>query len=217
MSGHGELNRALKVHSELCRLIRPVTPESIRASRVKDNLTLQGLILAGLISFVLFVLPLATPNLPQFVQILGAAGLGSTFHALYTANKYLHRSTFNPKYNQKYIINFALGLFAGSILGMFGTDLLAKQQTSFFLTPSLLALVGGFSAEAVAQILQRIADTLVTMVKGSSRDKNQVKTDKAITRANGHLASKLHQALEGDEQQVRQNVEKLLKELLNQR
>lgn len=208
-----DVELAFRIHNELSGLIKPVTPESIRASSVRNNLTLQAIIFAGLISFLLFIIPLMIDNFSPLVQMIGAAGLGTTLHSLYTANKFLHKSTFNPKYNQKYIITYALGLFAGSTLGFFGKEILS-QNPNYVLSPNLLALVGGFSAEAVAQILQRIAETLVTLIRGSSKEKSELEAEKTITREKSKLVNSLSKTIEGDASQIKNNVQKLLNELL---
>lgn len=116
----------------------------------------------------------ATQSYMDIVMLLAAAGLGSGFYGLYTAHKYIVNRTFNPKYNQIYVVRYVLGLTSGSILGYFGTSLLNGGGQSTVdpkqLGPPVLALVGGYAAEAVSQILQRIADTLVTIVRGSGDD-----------------------------------------------
>lgn len=110
-------------------------------------------------------------------MILAAASLGSAFYGLYTAHKYIVTCTFDPKYHQVYLIRYVLGLTSGTILGFFGKDLnlhLNGANTQQ-LGAAVLALVGGYAAEAVSQILQRFAETLVTVVRGSNDDVLQAK------------------------------------------
>ncbi len=217
---HENLQLALSIHGELCKIVHPATPNSIRYSQIKNNNTLIFIIVAGIISFATFISPLIKSGLPDFVQILGAAGLGITFHSLYTANSYLHNSTFDPRYNQKYIINFALGLLAGVILGLFGNDIFGDANatnTSFNLSANLLALVGGFSAEAVAQILQRIADTLVTLVRGSNKEKNKADADKKVTDKTNKVAGQLTKLLDKKEHEIKSDLESIISGLLDNR
>ncbi len=135
---------ALEVHGELSRLIRPATPQSIRASDIWSNRILKGIIFAGAISFLIFIIP-ALIDLKEdrsnLLQIIGVAGLGVTFHSLYTANGYIKNSTFDPKYGQGYIINFSLGLFASSILGLFWSRANAFRARVFESPPKYVSTV----------------------------------------------------------------------------
>ncbi len=118
----------------------------------------------------------------DILMILAAASLGSAFYGLFTAHKYLVNCTFDPKYHQVYLIRYVLGLTSGTILGFFGRDLVSdfnKKQ----LSAAVLALVGGYAAEAVSQILQRFAETLVTVVRGSNTDELQAKEGELKTKA----------------------------------
>ncbi len=46
------------------------------------------------------------------------------------------------------------------------------------------ALIGGFSGDAVAQILQRVSEMLVTMISGSDNEKAQYESQRRVMRAN---------------------------------
>jgi hypothetical protein len=184
---------AFEVHGELTQIVSPATPRTIRASRPSagqdwrlgaNNKTVKLLLWASIISLLHFI-PVAflvqadtKMGIPEHVlkwfpvlMTLTAASIGSAFYGLYTAHKYLVNFTFDPKYHQVYVIRFVLGLSAGTILGHFGKDLFgANANGAKELAPAVLALVGGYAAEAVSQILQRFSDTLITMVRGSNRD-----------------------------------------------
>ncbi|MEJ0091212.1 MAG: hypothetical protein WDM80_15890 [Limisphaerales bacterium] len=110
----------------------------------------------------------------DILVLFAAASLGSAFYGLYTAHKYIVNCTFDPKYHQVYLIRYVLGLTSGTILGFFGRDLNLDASTKQ-LSAAVLALVGGYAAEAVSQILQRFAETLVTVVRGSNDDVLQAK------------------------------------------
>jgi hypothetical protein len=96
---------------------------------------------------------------------------------------------YDPKYNQVYFVRFVLGLTSGTILGYFGQNLMGSSagDVARKFTPPILALLGGYSAEAVSQILQRVADTLVTMVRGSNDDVVKAKSDAAESKAQQKL------------------------------
>lgn len=98
-------------------------------------------------------------SIERFHNLSGAI-LGASFYILLRAGKYVSDRTFDPKYNSVYIIRFATGIVAGFIL----TIILADHKISF--PPVLLALLGGFSAEAVEQILQRMVEVMLAVVHG---------------------------------------------------
>jgi hypothetical protein len=105
------------------------------------------------------------------LYILIAAGLGASFYALYTANRYVVARTFDSYYKTFYWTRIALGMIAGYILsliiapgGINTSDSILKN-----ITPSLVALLGGYSAEAVNQILRRLVEMLITLVKGDAQ------------------------------------------------
>lgn len=132
-------------------------------------------------------------------MLLAAASLGSAFYGLYTAHKYVVSCTFDPKYHQVYLIRFVLGLTSGTILGFFGKDFNlglggdAKKQ----LGACVLALVGGYAAEAVSQILQRFAETLVTVVRGSNTDVLEAKEGELKAKAKQQEAQTKNDLVKG--------------------
>ena len=64
------------------------------------------------------------------MQIIGAAGLGSSFCQLHRATEYITARIFDPKYNQVYLIRFALGIIGGVILGQFGRQLFPENEVT---------------------------------------------------------------------------------------
>lgn len=190
---------ALAVHGALSQLIAPATPVTIAASetpngKIVGNPTLATLLRASLISLGCFIVItvvqqlLAGPNAPGWLDqvfdtfgLIVSAALGSAFYGLSTAHKYIVRSTFDPRYEQTYFVRFFLGITAGTILGYFGKYLLdptAENETlQQLLGPPVLALLGGYASEAVSQILSRVAETLVTIVRGSDSDVLQARRE----------------------------------------
>lgn len=236
----GDLDRALKVHGKLCELLAPATPESIRASTFEGNRGLFWfLFLSGIVSFAAYVVPTTaklfvesksgwTGAVATLFQLLGAAGLGATFFALSEARGYLRTYTFERRYNQDYVVRFVLGLFAGYILGTQGLDLLdfangggaagqadgtVTEVDAHPLAATMLALVGGYSAEAVNAVLKRVADTLLTMVRGSDKDREKARVEQAAVRRS-KVALELQGALgENDAETLRKRVQAVLPQL----
>lgn len=179
-TGSGSLfDLALVTHGGLSAAITPATAASVRASSFRENKVLIIISIGGcicLLSLVLFGLDLicgpdsqlCNSQNSQSLIAVGAAGLGSAFYALYTARPYLRDGTFNPRYNQVYMLRFVLGILAGFILSHLDSILLNREMP---LGSTTLAFIGGFSSEAVALILRRIAHTLVAAIQGSEKKK----------------------------------------------
>lgn len=124
-------------------------------------------------------------SVPLVVQLnyLLAATIGSVFYGLLKIYDYLKNRTFNPNYWSIYIIRFFLGLIAGMIVGNLGSKIFEGNNLIMELGPGIIALLGGYSSEAVRQILDRLCDVLVTVVKGTD-----TKTDERLTRTDERLA-----------------------------
>ena len=97
---------------------------------------------------------------------LFAAMIGAAFNGLLTAYRYLRNRSFDPHYVLVYEIRFAVGALAGVVLANLGSELFQDQTTLAKLGPGIIALLGGYSAEAVRQILDRLVVVLVTVVTG---------------------------------------------------
>jgi hypothetical protein len=134
-----EIELAISAHNRLSALLSPVSASSIKASNIRTNYSLLVICLIATISFILFMLAAIFAVAPgneteagiaKFIillQLIGTAGIGSAFSQLYTASEYLVNGTFDPKYNQIYLIRVALGFIAGAILGQFGPDLFSVK------------------------------------------------------------------------------------------
>jgi hypothetical protein len=103
---------------------------------------------------------------------LSAAGLGACFSNLFEANKYIVRSTFDPKYESSYWIRFVLGLIAGLMMAVLipsSVEAEVNQSSGIsFITVPLLAMLGGFSASLFYRVLNRAVTTIETMLTGKS-------------------------------------------------
>ncbi|KWN09430.1 hypothetical protein WM21_26845 [Burkholderia ubonensis] len=107
-----------------------------------------------------------TPLLWNTLFLLCCAGLGASFATLFQAHRYVAASTYDPKYDASYGARLILGVIAGLILvEMLPSQLFAQGTMQSFGRPAL-AMLGGFSATAVHRVLQRLVDTLETLVQG---------------------------------------------------
>jgi hypothetical protein len=174
------MEAAFNVHGKLAEMVKPATPESLWASlprkgwaRITSPRITDWLTLTTLVGIILFVVGawLARTNQDGWrmqISFLGAAVLGASFSGLYTAFKYISCRTFDPLRGSNYLTKVLLGTVSGLILANFGDSLMTGSgPTSKVIGPAALALVGGYSADAVNLILQRVSDTLVAAVRGS--------------------------------------------------
>jgi hypothetical protein len=206
----GELS---KIYSKLIQIVAPATPLSIEYTKPTVSFFFKGsktiplirgmwiaslLFLAGLIISRVEILPLAAAN-P--LSLFFAAGLGAYFYSLYMANRYLINRTFDPKYVTFYYNRIIIGIIAGYILANIidVSKILSIHQNVFTQFSSyIIAILGGFSADAVMKILNRVVATLITMVEGDAKEliKNReeelkVKFDAEITKLKLNYAGEL--------------------------
>jgi hypothetical protein len=112
-----------------------------------------------------------------FAFLLSAAGLGASFSALFRVNKYIAMGTFDPKYETSYWIRFLVGLISGLILTqIFSFDYVealgkegASDQSAKNAAKVTMALLGGFSADLVFNILNRMVETVSSFVMPAER------------------------------------------------
>lgn len=152
--------------------------------------------------------------------LLCAAGLGASFSALFKANAFVAKVTYDPRYDSSYWSQIILGIIAGVIL----VELLPASlfAGSDFGKPTL-AMFGGFSATVVHRILVRLVDTLETMVKGPADDSASAATlraqgDEQRSRVNAEMAAQLlglsHKLDQGDAKDAAQQVNGMVQKLL---
>lgn len=188
------IRAVLELHSDLALLVAPATPRSLGATlhrpwreRFVRPSFIAGLLTLALFAIVAFVLTVALADEPTLgeggrrvieqLNWMAAAALGATFSALFTAYRYIVNRTFDPQYTAVYWVRIILGGVAGVVLANFGQHL-GGADAPF--TPPLLALLGGYSAEAVNQILMRFTEMLVAAVKGNNETQLREK-EKEVT------------------------------------
>jgi len=187
------VGQLMAAHSALARIIAPATPLSLAATEPTERLGYLGnpplimwMIFIAMVSAVGFVVTsvvFGTTNTGAVGQKLNwcfAASLGAVFYVLFTALNYVKDRTFDPRYNSIYVIRFVLGVLAGLILAIIlGAPLFKNSSTISSLGPAVIALVGGFSTEAVYQVLQRFVDVLLTAVRGDDSSAAKAKASDA--------------------------------------
>jgi hypothetical protein len=114
----------------------------------------------------------------QGVNAIMGAALGASFYVLLKTQPFLVTRSFDPKYNAAYISRFITGVIGGVILAIaIGPEIGKKTDSTsvFALTPGILAILGGYAAEAVEQILQRLVEVLLATVRGDGSAQAQAK------------------------------------------
>jgi outer membrane lipoprotein SlyB len=125
------------------------------------------------------------------------AGLGASFYILLRTQPYLRDRSYDPRYNAVYISRFITGVIAGVILATAIGPALGKSLTTgagAALTPGVLAIVGGFAAEAVELVLQRFVEILLAVVRGDGSAEVQTKLSAVQREKNAKVEDRLTQA-----------------------
>lgn len=108
----------------------------------------------------------------QQLQLFFSGGLGACLFALYTSRTHIVKRTFDNKYISHYYTRIIIGVITGFILANIINSAFLQSETGILkdLTPSLIALLGGFSSDAVIRILNRLVAMLTTLVEGETKD-----------------------------------------------
>lgn len=159
--------------------------------------------------------------------LLACAGLGASFATLFQAHRYVAECIYDPKYDASYAARLILGLIAGLILVELLPRHLFDNGTMHSFGKPALAMLGGFSATAVHRLLQRLVDTLETLVRGdpsasvqATRDVQRAQAAHERTQLQTELAAnlvELQQTLDTaySPEQVKQRLAELTRSMLS--
>ncbi len=193
----------VRIYCRLSNLITPVSARSLKATQPKfgwggliyHNLAINMITISTISSLILLIILnlnfdfWKNPELLLYLKIFVASILGAGFSILNTIKKYLVNRTYEPRYNQGYFVTFIIGIISGVILSIVFAEIMGKDDLGKF-DPSglplkigitVIAIVGGYSAGAVARILERIAETLEAFVRGGIKE--QVDNEREKTKA----------------------------------
>ncbi len=112
------------------------------------------------------------------LNALMGASLGASFYVLLKTQPYLINRCFDPKYNASYLTRFITGVIGGVILATAVGPALGSRLGNgpgATLTPGILAILGGYAAEAVEQVLQRLVEILLAIVRGDGSAETRAK------------------------------------------
>jgi hypothetical protein len=185
----GELSWA---HAELTRLVAPAAPRAVLL--LADPFGCRGwwsifgpirmvrYLLAVALASVLGLLfigasdqvSLATANifsltgLPSILNslfLLCVASVGAAFSGLFRINLYIAATTYDPKHDASYWVQYGLGVIAGVLLA---TLIPFSEATGSAITRPVLALLGGFSASVIYRLMDRLSRSIESMVAGNA-------------------------------------------------
>ena len=122
----------------------------------------------------------------QTFNAVFGAGLGAAFYILLNTQSYLSNRSFDPKYNAIYAARFITGLIAGVILAT-ALGPFVSVHLSIPIGSGVLAILGGYAAEAVQQILQRLVEIVLTAVRGDGAAQIQTKVAAAQTQLSARV------------------------------
>lgn len=181
----------MAAHAALSKVVSPATPLSLEATRpapgpmgsLRRPPLIMWMIIIALVAAIGFVVTNIFSGSPTVEKAnwCFAAALGAVFYVLFTAHGYVKDRTFDPRYNAVYLIRFVLGVLSGLILAIVLERFMksSPNNTVSNLGPSVIALLGGFSTEAVYQVLQRFVDMLLAAVRGDDSDAAKTKASQA--------------------------------------
>jgi hypothetical protein len=135
-----------------------------------------------------------------------AAALGAVFFVAFQAHEYIKNRTYDPQYFSVYLIRLFLGILAGMILANVVASTKLSTQLEQIGLP-VIALLGGFSTDAVNQVLLRLVEIVLAAVRGDGAQAAKTKAtqdaqNELLTLAadpafagNTALLSKIHAAI----------------------
>lgn len=180
----------VELHNKLAQLVAPARPHAINLlmnqlppwGYLTGELRVLGwMVVALVVSLIGFIVLAMNQHVtattldidylelngwPQFYVLLFvtcAAALGSSIANLFKIYQYVTDAQFERRYEISYWIRFILGIAAGLILAE-----LVSQNLGENFTKPLIAILGGFAARVVEDVLNRLVETLRTLVHGNT-------------------------------------------------
>ena len=179
----------------LCKNVAPATPKSIQyTKKLYDNSTkkklfnklplVRNLIILALVFLSLFIITSLFPQVNDdsldkgimansgkslflnLVFLASVSGLGVVFYMLKDVSASVKDGTLIPEDTIYYVALIVLGVIAGlimsEILSVYSTD---SNNVNLF-NKSVLALIGGFSSDAIFSILQGVINKIKSIFTG---------------------------------------------------
>lgn len=181
----------INAHNLLCKNVAPATPKSIEYTRkmhhegssksVFNKIPLsRNLMILALIFLIIFIITVMSPNvnnasldkgilgssgIPLLLNLgylAAVSGLGVLFYLLKDVSTSIKKGTLVSEDSISYMSQILLGIIAGLILSEILSLYLKDPDEINLFNKSVLALIGGFSSDAIFSILQG----LINKIKG---------------------------------------------------
>ncbi|WP_298762592.1 hypothetical protein [uncultured Polaribacter sp.] len=183
------VNDLINAHNLLCKNIAPATPKSIKFTKKlhqENNQKsifhklplLRNLVLLAVFFLIAYIATgmstqvnnnsldqgiMNNSGFPLLLNILylsSIAGLGVLFYLLKEVSDSLKKGTLKPENSIAYLTQIILGIIAGLIMSEIISFYISDPQKINLFNKSVLALIGGFSSDAIFSILQGIINRI---------------------------------------------------------
>ncbi|WP_052158194.1 hypothetical protein [Lacinutrix jangbogonensis] len=183
------VDNLIHAHNLLCKNVAPATPKSIKFTKklhlegknksVLNKLPLvRNLIILAIIFLGIFIITGLSPNvnndsldkgimdnhgLPLLLNLgylASVSGLGVLFYLLKNVSTSVKKGVLLPEESIEYMAQIVLGIIAGLILAEILSLYLTDPEKINLFNKSVLALIGGFSSDAIFTILQGLIDRI---------------------------------------------------------
>lgn len=186
---NSKVDDLINAHNLLCKNVAPATPKSIaftkklyqdgKGKSMLNKLPIvRNLILLGILFLAIFILTGLSPEVnnnsldkgmmnnngfPLLLNIgylASVSGLGVLFYLLKSVSKSVKEGVLVPEESIEYIAQIILGIIAGLILSEILSIYITNPNNINLFNKSVLALIGGFSSDAIFSILQGVIDRI---------------------------------------------------------
>ncbi|MEP2935166.1 MAG: hypothetical protein ABJM06_05575 [Gilvibacter sp.] len=184
---NSSVDELINAHNLMSKNVAPATPKSINYTRglysddSKKSLfakmpLIRNLIMLSLFFLIAFVLTALSPQVNNDSLDLGVlnndgisllinlaflasvSGLGVTFYLLKSVSSSVKKGTLVPEDSIYYIALIVLGVIAGLIMSEIISLYTSDPEGVNLFNKSILALIGGFSSDAIFSVLQAIIE-----------------------------------------------------------
>jgi hypothetical protein len=179
----------INAHNLLCKNVAPATPKSIEFTKklhqegeskslINKLPLVRNLIILAIMFLIIFIITGVSPDvnnnsldkgimnnqgLPLLLNLgylASVSGLGVLFYLLKDVSAAVKKGVLLPEESIEYMAQIVLGIIAGlilsEVLSLYLTD---PNQVNLF-NKSILALIGGFSSDAIFSILQGVINRI---------------------------------------------------------